>query len=172
MAVDTFIYFTEQAGMLKVEGETKDEYFSKLKAFELKDWSFEVTNKSTIGSATGGAGSGKAEFAEFNITKTTDTASPNFFRNCVAGAHYKEVILAMRKAGGDPKSAGTPFLVYKFGTVFTTKVSWESGEDAPTEKITFVYGTLQVEYQTQNPDGTKGGSPKVQGWSQITNKAL
>jgi len=29
------------------------------KAFELKDWSFSVDNKSTIGSATGGAGSGK-----------------------------------------------------------------------------------------------------------------
>ena len=76
----------------------------------------------------------------------------------------------MRKAGGDPKSAGKPFLVYKFGTVFTTKISWESGEDAPTEKITFVYGTLEVEYKTQNPDGTPGpGIP--QGWSQITNKA-
>ena len=27
----------------------------------------------------------------------------------------------MRKAGGDPSSAGQPFLQYKFGTVFTTK---------------------------------------------------
>ena len=178
MAVDTFIYFEENpsSGMLPVAGETKDEYFkkgpvAKNGAFELKDWSFEVTNKSTIGSATGGAGSGKAEFAEFNITKTTDTASPAFFRNCVAGAHYKTVTLAMRKAGGDPKSAGKPFLLYKFGTVFTTKISWESGEDAPTEKITFVYGTLEVEYRTQNPDGTPGpGIP--QGWSQINNKAF
>jgi type VI secretion system secreted protein Hcp len=171
MAVDTFIYFVEQAGMLKVEGETKDEHFATVKAFELKDWSFEISNKSTIGSATGGAGSGKAEFAEFNITKTTDTASPAFFRNCVAGAHYKEVYLAMRKSGSDPKTAGKPFLVYKFGTVFTTKISWESGEDSPAEKITFVYGTLQVEYKMQNPDGTPG-APKVQGWSQIANKAL
>ncbi len=170
MAVDTFIWFEEQAGMLKVSGETLDDYFKSFKAFELKDWSFEVTNKSTIGSATGGAGAGKAEFAEFNITKQTDAASPAFFRNCVAGAHYKKVTLAMRKSGGDPKSAGKPFLLYKFGTVFTTKVSWESGEDAPTEKITFVYGTLEVEYAPQNPDGTlAAGIP--QGWSQITNKA-
>jgi type VI secretion system secreted protein Hcp len=176
MAVDTFIYFEEQAGMLPIEGETKDDFFKKGSssakngAFELKDWSFEITNKSTIGSATGGAGGGKTEFAEFNITKTTDSASPAFFRNCVAGAHYKTVTLAMRKAGGDPRSAGKPFLMYRFGTVFTTKVSWESGDDAPTEKITFVYGTLEVEYAPQNEDGTMGKG-KPQGWSQITNKA-
>jgi hypothetical protein len=30
-------------------------------------------------------------------------------RACVAGAHYKTVVLSMRKAGGDPKSAGGPF---------------------------------------------------------------
>jgi type VI secretion system secreted protein Hcp len=171
MAVDTFIWFEEQAGMQKILGETKDEYFTTFNAFELKDWSFEVTNKSTIGSATGGAGSGKAEFAEFNITKNTDTASPSFFKNCVAGAHYKKVTLAMRKSGGDPNAAGKPFLIYKFGTVFTTKVSWESGEDAPTEKITFVYGTLEVEYMAQKPDGTPDAG-KFAGWSQISNKSF
>ncbi len=168
MAVDTFIWFKD--GMLPVNGETKDDYFKANKAFELKDWSFEVSNKSTIGSATGGAGAGKAEFGEFNITKNTDTASPNFFRNCVAGAHYKQVFLAMRKSGSDSARAGGPFLLYKFGTVFTTKVSWESGEDAPTEKITFVYGTLEVEYSPQDSTGALG-QPIIQGWSQIENKA-
>ena len=29
---------------------------------------------------------------------------------------------AMRKAGGDPKTSGKPFLRFDFGTVFTTKV--------------------------------------------------
>src|SRR4051812_42696704 len=127
MAVDSFIFFDHQgaAGMLPVVGETTDAYFSKTKpspAFEIKDWGFEVTNKTTIGSATTGAGGGKAEFAEFTITKMVDSASPNFFRNCVAGAHYKKVVLACRKAGGDSATAGKPYLFYTFGTVFTTKV--------------------------------------------------
>ena len=81
---------------------------------ELNDFSFGVDNPTTIGSATGGAGAGKVKFNEFTIKKTTDTASPAFFRNCVAGAHYKKVVLEMRKAGGDPHSAGKPFLVYTF----------------------------------------------------------
>jgi hypothetical protein len=36
-----------------------------------------------------------------------------------------------RKAGGDSKSAGKPFLQYKFGTVFTTR----SGSTGPTKPI-------------------------------------
>jgi hypothetical protein len=47
--------------------------------FEIKDFSFGVENPTTIGSATGGAGAGKIKFNEFSITKTTDSASPNFF---------------------------------------------------------------------------------------------
>jgi hypothetical protein len=38
-------------------------------AFEIKDFSFGVENPTTIGSATGGAGTGKISFNEFNIKK-------------------------------------------------------------------------------------------------------
>jgi type VI protein secretion system component Hcp len=83
-------------------GRTKDSYsHDHNSAFEIKDWSFDVTNKSSVGSATGGAGSGKAKFGEFTITKTSDRASPIFFKHCVAGAHYKEVVIHMRHSG-DP----------------------------------------------------------------------
>ncbi len=128
-------------------------------AFEIKDWSFGVENPTTIGSATGGAGSGKAKFNEFTITKTADSASPVFFKNLATGVHYNTVKLTMRKAGGDPHTAGQPFLTYTFGTVFTTKIDWSGpGDEGPEEKITFVYGTLTVEYKTQKPDGTIGTS--------------
>jgi type VI secretion system secreted protein Hcp len=173
MAVDSFIWFDHQgsSGMLPVKGETTDAYFSKVKpspAFEIKDWGFEVTNKSTIGSATTGAGGGKAEFAEFTITKMVDSASPYFFRNCVAGAHYKTVILACRKAGADSSKAGKPYLFYTFGTVFTTKVSWKHSDDGPTEDITFVYGALQIQYLPQGADGAMG-KPIPAMWSVLNN---
>ena len=134
-------------------------------SFEIKDFSFGVEHPTTIGSATGGAGSGKAEFQEFTITKTTDKSSPAFFKNCVTGAHYKTVTLAMRKAGGDPVSAGKPFLSFKFGTVFTTKIDWSGpGDEGPEESITFVYGSLEVAYNAQDP----GNSTSFE-WSQVDN---
>jgi type VI secretion system secreted protein Hcp len=121
-------------------------------AFEIKDFSFDIENPTTIGSATSGAGAGKIKFNEFTITKTTDSASPVFFKNCCAGAHYQKVVIGMRKAGGDPSTAGQPFLQYKFGTVFTTKIDWSSpGDEGPQESITFVYGTLEVQYVSQDP---------------------
>jgi type VI secretion system secreted protein Hcp len=124
-------------------------------AFEIKDFSFGVENPTTIGSATGGAGAGKIKFNEFTITKTSDSASPLFFLNAATGAHYDKVTIQMRKAGGDPKSTGKPFLVFQFGTVFTTKINWSGpGDEGPEESITFVYGTLQVQYQPQKPDST------------------
>lgn len=174
MAVDTFIWFKEQAGMLPPVGETKDDTYKNKDnpAFEISTWSFGIENPTSIGSATGGAGSGKAKLNEFTIKKVIDQASPAFFRNCVAGAHYKKVVLEMRKAGGDPQSAGKPYLTYTFYTVFTTGISYDNGDDAgPGEEIKFQYGTVVIKYQKQKADGTPDGGPKMNGWNQIANKA-
>src|SRR5262249_47381390 len=65
-------------------------------AFEIKDFPFSIENPSTIGSATGGAGAGKANFNESTIKKTTDSASPALFETAT-GAAYEAVILEMRK---------------------------------------------------------------------------
>jgi len=174
MAVDSFIWFEQQAGMMPVKGETKDETYSKKTpnpAFEINTWSFAIENPTTIGSATSGAGGGKAKLNEFSIKKIIDSASPAFFKNCVAGAHYKKVTLEMRKSGGDPQSSGKPFLTYTFYTVFTTGVDYDIGDDTgPTETIKFQYGTVHIKYQKQNKDGTPGEISK-NGWNQIINKA-
>jgi type VI secretion system secreted protein Hcp len=134
--------------------------------FEVKDWSFGVENPTTIGSATGGAGAGKVKFNEFTITKISDSSTPTFFKNLAAGTHYSQVILHVRKAGGDTTSGKSPgaFLEYKFGTVFTTKINWKPGNDeGPAESITFAYGALEIAYQNQEDGGTAGsGSVAVQ----------
>jgi len=53
------------------------------------------------------------------------------------------------KPPGPTGTPGSPFLQYKFGTIFTTKVSWSSGDDGPPEKVTFVYGTIKIGYNPQ-----------------------
>ena len=58
-----------------------------------------------------------------DVMIVTRNAKPAFFRNCVAGAHYKTVTLTMRKAGGDARSAGTTFLRFTFKLVTVTGVS-------------------------------------------------
>lgn len=152
MAVDAFITFEKTSVGVEPEG------------FQIKDFSFGIENPTTIGSATGGAGAGKIKFNEFTIKKTTDSASATFFKNCCAGAHYKTVIIEMRKAGRDSME----FLRFKFETVFTTKIDWSGpGDEGPEESITFVYGKLGLKFIPQEP----GSKPVVAGWDQVTNLA-
>jgi hypothetical protein len=47
-----------------------------LEAFEIKDFSFDVENPTTIGSGTKGAGAGKITFNDFNIHQGVETARP------------------------------------------------------------------------------------------------
>ena len=164
MAVDAFIQFEKaMATMADVKGESMDPSFKGY--FELKDFSFGVENKTTIGSATSGAGAGKIQFNEFTTRKIADAASPFFFKNCAAGAHYKLVTLAIRRPGDNATQTGKPYLVFSFGTVFCTKIDWTGpGDEGPEESITFAYGALDVAYAQQKPDGSLE-TPKNTSWS-------
>jgi type VI protein secretion system component Hcp len=147
--VDTFIWFDPEVGLA---GQKVKPHPGGPSEFELGDWAFDVTNRSTIGSATGGAGGGKSEFGEFTITRISDRALPTFFRNCCGGSHYQAVKVPVHKAGPPPDLIGKEYLQFKFGTVFTTGVDWKHGDDGPSEDITFVYGKLGVQYTPQKPD--------------------
>ena len=108
--------------------------------FEIKDFSFGAENPTTIEGAAG-----RIKFNEFTIKKTSDAASPALFRNFVEGSHYRTVIIEMRKAGGDPSSAGKPFLRFRFETVFTTKIDWSSaGRDGLEESLSFVFEKVSL----------------------------
>jgi type VI secretion system Hcp family effector len=122
------------------------------KAFEIMNFSFGVTNAVSIGTGTGGAG-GKAGFHEFTITKQVDSATPDFFKSCLTGSHYKTVVIQMRKAGGD--GSAKTYLQYTFKLVSVTNASWSSGSDgSPSEIISFQFGAVDIQYQSQ----TGGGS--------------
>jgi type VI secretion system Hcp family effector len=178
MAVDAFIWFNDPGVGVAPEGETKDSVYKKggsdgtaatNGAFEIKDFSFSIENPTTIGSGTQGAGSGKAKFNEFEITRQTDKSSPIFFKNCVAGVHYKTVTLALRKAGAEAGKSGAEFLRYVFGVVFTTGIDWSGpGDEGPEEKIKFVYGALLIKYTIQSSTGVQDAA-KTAVWSQLNN---
>jgi type VI protein secretion system component Hcp len=174
MAVDAFIFFTANKADQQVKGETIDDFFAKKKAFEIKEFSFDIENPATVGSATGGAGGGKTKFNEFTIKKTTDSASPLFFKNACAGAHYKNAVIAVRKSGAETSSAGAPFLCYEFQWVFATKIEWSGpGDEGPEESITFAYAVLGIKYRRQAADGSlTEDAARIIGWDQRTNAAF
>src|SRR5438552_1560754 len=81
-AVDAFLRFTDPAGgAAACVGESKDEQFpGKDGWFGISSFDNGILNATTIGSATGGAGAGKATFQDFHFTKHPDSASPALFK--------------------------------------------------------------------------------------------
>jgi type VI secretion system secreted protein Hcp len=131
-------------------------------------WGFSLENKLDISSVTTGAGSGKAEFQEFNIKKQVDTASPTLFLACGCGASFNNVQLILRKATGDTIQQSTrTYLIWTFNMFVVEKIEWAYGDPAPEETVTFKFGACQIQYYQQNPDGTlQKTDPQM--WSQVT----
>ncbi|MBP1852481.1 Hcp family type VI secretion system effector [Rhizobium halophytocola] len=174
MAFDAFLYFP---GSSLVAGETQDEEMSKLKAFELKDFSFGAENTINIGSDSGGGGAGKAIFKDFEITKRTDTASCGLFLTLCSGTHFDEAIIELRRSGGQIGVSGRTFMKFYFKQVMVKDLSWSGsdGDDVCEEKVILVYGAIKVEYNKQDSTGkmtkASGGQGEVK-WSRVKNKAI
>jgi type VI secretion system secreted protein Hcp len=174
MAFDAFMYIT--GGAYPVQGETLDTDFKKQQAFEIKSFKIEVKNPTSMGSAGGGAGTGKCQLEPFEVAKVTDNCSPSLFKCCATGAHYPTAVISVRKAGGAAASGtgsktGIVYLTYTFNCVFVNSVSWSgsSGDDLPEETVQFAYGSVTIQYTPQTAGG--GGAPKknIQTWNQVTN---
>lgn len=180
MAIDCFLTFTKPTnGAREINGEAQDELFAategKPGGIAIVKFSFGVENQTTIGSATGGAGSGKAKLKEFEFDKVADRSTPAFFIACASGGHYMKVMLYFFKTGGQ-QSAGlnlrVPFLMFQFELVYITDVSWSYGGDdeQPTETIKFVYGAMAVVYTPQKSDGTIDATGRdIAVWNQVKN---
>lgn len=162
MAIDIFLQLDG------VTGESQDTTYKG--AIELQTFSYGVSNTATIGSATGGAGGGKANFDKLMVTKTADIASPVIFQNCALGKHYKKATLICRKSGGTAAKPGQEYFRVEFGMVFVTEYNHVGSptDDGLVEHITFAYGAIKETYQGQKSDGSLSGKAEF-GWSQIKN---
>lgn len=176
MACDNFLWFPSgaQGGMVtgsgntsaRPQGETQDDWMSKMQALEVKSFNFGVTQAHTTGSASGGSSGGKAAFNEFTISKYVDLASVPVFTACTVGAHFPWVFLAIRKAGG----VHLIYLQYVFGQVFVTGIDWSggSGDEPFTENIKFRFGAMGIQYIRQEATGQAAGTQQSL-WSAVTN---
>lgn len=135
-------------------------------AINVESFSWDATNPTTIGSATGGASTSKIKFNEFVIKKTVDKTSPKFFQTMAVGAHYKKATLSVRKAG-----AKEPYYEIRFSTVFVSNIA-NAGDNpnVPMESITLVYGAMETVARGLQELGDPEGPPVQYGWDQVTNK--
>ncbi len=171
-AFDAFVQFGAPTDpSMAVSGESTDLAFRG--AIEIKEFSFGSENTVSIGSATGGAGAGKATLKSLVITKWVDKASPSLFRALATGGHYPSLTLSIRKASGVPTASGSkPYLVLTFQMVFVSRIdtAGSSGDEVPWETVTLSYGAMKIQYSTQDPTGQLTPMKPVI-WNQIQNSA-
>jgi type VI secretion system secreted protein Hcp len=184
MAFDTYMTFIDPSGTA-LQGESQvdkaafnnDQLAKNAPAvqagtvFEIDDFSFDIEQVLNIGSQSSGAGAGKVTFNPFQITRKSDRVSAQLFAMCCGGQHFKQVVLCLRRAGGDPtSSSGTTFLRFDFGLVAVKTISWSGsdGDESPKEEVTFEYGALKVTYAQQNVDGTAMPS-RSSSWNRVWN---
>lgn len=173
MAFDAFAYFTNATDKEKVPGETLDSAYQEKGAWEIINFSFGAENVINIGSSSGGGGAGKATFKEFSMTKKTDTASTGLFQQLVLGRHFDEMIVELRRSGGDETKSGGVFMTFYFKHVMVQDIEWSGsdGDDICEESVTLQYGAMKIEYQAQTAGGKMSGTKKTAVWSRVKNSA-
>jgi len=102
-------------------------------------WSLGVSNSVSVGSASGGAGAGKATFDDLTITKKVDASSPKLISACASGKHFADATLVVTANG----TTNT----YRLKEVFVTSVKQSddgSTDTNPLEKVTLTFGSFEL----------------------------
>jgi type VI secretion system secreted protein Hcp len=138
---------------------------------EVESYTFGIANTATVGSATGGAGAGKATFSDFTFTSAISAASPKILLACAQGSHYPSAVLSVRKAGGAGTAPTIDFLKITLSEVFVTEYqdAASAGDEVPQEIVNLAFGAIRVEFTPQDPTG-KPGTKVTGGWDRRTNQ--
>lgn len=139
------------------------------KAFELTSFSLGAMKTVSIGSATGGAGTGKVSFQAFQFVKPLDKYSAQLFQDLSSGTHLATVEIVVRKPG--PAGMANPLVQYVLKTVFLTSIHWDGASSHATETVQGEFGSIQFVLYGQTQSGQP--TPSSQGgWSQLTNQPV
>ena len=166
-ATDYFMTVTPVGGQPTLKGESLDTYYQPKGAIDITSFHWSAENTVSLGTATGGAGTGKAQLNELTVEKSVDSTTPQFLKSLTTGQHYQRVQIFARKAG-DNSSAWT---TYSFAMVFVKaqEQSGSAGDDVPTEKLTFAYGAVGQQVKRQ-ANGVITAGVFESTWSQVLNK--
>jgi type VI secretion system secreted protein Hcp len=161
-AEDYFLQIKTDPPAPPIRGESRDAAFPQ--AIVLTSFSWGAENPTTLGSAGGGAGTGKATLKKLTVDKPIDAASPGLFQRVVTATHDPSMTLTIRRTGANP----FVYMQYCFQTVFVDSVNQSGDGDVTRETVVFAYGSVRPKYTPQTMAGLAGVLTQF-GWNQVTN---
>jgi type VI secretion system secreted protein Hcp len=130
-------------------------------AFLIDSFNWGLTNDMSIGSASGGAGAGKAKFNPLTVTKKLSAGSVALLLAVAKTQDIPELTIAVIKDDGAKQMEE---IVFK--TVFVT--SYQQSDDAGSpieESLIMQFG----EFIVTNGMSQNGAAPETGGWNQLQN---
>lgn len=150
-----------------IDGESTDSKHKKWIAVE--SFSHGVSQPVSGASSTGGQTGGRADFQNFTITKTIDSATPDLNIYCCSGKHISEIQIELCLATEEQHV----FMKYVLEDVIVASVSpggnAGSNETRPQEMVSFAYGKIKWEYTPIDNKG-KAAAAVDRTWELATNK--
>lgn len=152
---------TEQKGQvdsfLKIDGVPGDATTDGHKnEIELTGWHFGGTNAGGFGVSGPGGGAGKVQVNDFVFTMHADKSAPKLFEAMATGKHIAKATLSVRKAGG----SAVDFLKIDLEKILVSSFHTTGNGLLPAVEVALNFAKIEVEFKTQNDDGTAGGSVK------------
>jgi type VI secretion system secreted protein Hcp len=161
MSMEVFLKLDDIEGESVKDGHEKE--------IDVLSFNWGAHHHSTGHTGTGHS-SGKADFADFVITKVVDKSSPKLFLKTCDGKHIPKGKITCRKTAGDSK---IDYLTYDVEQVMVTSVQVsgsDGGGDQMMESVSFAATKVVVTYLPQKADGS-ADAKQQQGWSLAQNKA-
>ncbi len=146
--VDYFLKLDGIAGETLIKGEEG--------TIELDSFSWGISNATTIGSATGGAGAGKVTFNSLKFTKRLDGTTPTLLLKCASGQHIKTGSLAVVAMSADHKVAGETLLKLDLEDVTISALVENGAAGVPTDamSLNFTHATVSRKAGGENLEPT------------------
>jgi type VI secretion system secreted protein Hcp len=121
-------------------------------SIEISSFQWGVSRETS--SPTGGSSDREAStpsVSEIVVTKPTDSSSPLFLKEALAGTAGKTVQIDFCSGHGGNQ---TPYLQYTLTNTLVSKYSISSGGDRPTESISLNFEKITMTAISQTPNGT------------------
>jgi type VI protein secretion system component Hcp len=152
-----------------INGDSQDPRFPGSAGwFPLNSFNMGASNTVSLGTGTGGAGSGKTSFGQLEANKALSIISPKLLTTLATGAHFDKMEIVVGNAEVSANVAPTRFT---FKTVFVTSQNWKgtTSSSAPSETVQLAVGAVGISVTPIGSDGQPAGPPVSAGWSILGN---
>ena len=114
--------------------------------FEVSSYSFGASQQTSSGSASGGAGAGKATIAPLKATKKFDACSPRLFGGVVTGEHFATADLVQHDGDGDI----TLTISLTDAVITSYVIGGDDSSDTPQESISIEFRKICISEPSSN----------------------